>query len=1145
MSEMKIIKRTAACITALTCLCGSLPVFAADGGEDVAYVDFTDEKTVDMTVEMGSGEPVLVDRDGRTGWQISDEAGEEAAASIYIELSDSFAGDAEDGNTFEVEIDYYDEGSALFNFLYNSWDMDRYFAGRAMTESLGANGTAADIKQWRTATFRVQDGNFKGKRDYPDMIISAGYLNRNRIDENTINEFGRTYGEGYLTNWGKSTTRDPIVIGAVRVKKLDTKNPLSVTASYDFEAYTIFNDEAAKINYSVENISDEPYDLNAKYEILYGGEVIKTKDDTLSVGAGETKELSVDMGSVDKYGELVFRATFSGNGIENVTEMPLCHAREPKEANERLGTNVHFEGSQAYPQDFDGEYELIKRAGYSSTRNTIRWYRTQTSPGVDELNPQLTKELEYQEKYGLDFLPNAAIDDTVTGDMTSPETLAKFSDHCEWLAKTYKGKSEYIQTENEWNIHAGTQFADKAEGYLPLLKATHDGLKRGDPDVKILGVCWAGYAPADFRNLFDAGCLDYMDAFSYQYYWQGRNPVDGNIFKNGEELKELLAEYGCEDMPVIMSECGWNDGFDSAVTTEDTASWHAQLILQNSAWKTYDKLYTYEFANSGEKKSYTEACFGAVESAYGTYPSKPKPAYYATAMANWALSGTEFIDALDGMENTSRLYAFRYSRDNGDDLGNNMIALWHLDGRKIMGLDLGTDKCKMYDMYGNECELSAVNGVFTVTVSERPMYLIGDFDKIEEAQPQVTVDTLEIDAAPEDSVIQTISISGADGAELVPCTSRLVADEGNTVENGTVQYTAKTPSFKLFNDRAEYDIVKDGAVIYHGDVKVNGADTITVDVEQKLLDEKYPNRWGLDIYVTNNRNSGAVNGTITFNTPSDFASLMTASFENLKSRETRRIRLFMPEIQTKEMRLLNMTVNVSGYASQDYSQRLFFTVVPYADEKPVVDGIAEKGEYNGDSWFSIKAGEPTENNSKQMYESLDGITMHMGDDDLSARATMKYDDENIWFFIDVTDDVFVNNNSDDALWNGDSVQMGIADEGDNVSSYCELTAALTPKGPQIYRHYTNNDANPVGLVTNMELAVVRDGIHTRYEIRLPWSEVLSDPSRVKAGYRPKFALLINEDDGKGRNAYLEYSNTLGALGTYKNISMFSDMILAD
>ena len=124
-----------------------------------------------------------------------------------------------------------------------------------------------------------------------------------------------------------------------------------------------------------------------------------------------------------------------------------------------------------------------------------------------------------------------------------------------------------IQTENEWNIHAGTQFADKAEGYMPLLKATYEGLKRGDPDVKILGVCWAGYAPTDFRNLFDAGCLDYIDAFSYQYYWQGRNPVDGNLFKNGEEVRELLAEYGHEDMPIIMSECGCNDGFDSAVTT--------------------------------------------------------------------------------------------------------------------------------------------------------------------------------------------------------------------------------------------------------------------------------------------------------------------------------------------------------------------------------------------------------------------------------------------------------------------------------------------------------------------------------------------------------------------------------------------------
>ena len=95
---MKLAMRALACMTAFMFSLEGLPVFALeDSGDGIAYVDFTEGKSIDMTVEMGSGEAVEVDRDGRKGWQISDEQNDEAAASIYIELSDSFAGDQDDG----------------------------------------------------------------------------------------------------------------------------------------------------------------------------------------------------------------------------------------------------------------------------------------------------------------------------------------------------------------------------------------------------------------------------------------------------------------------------------------------------------------------------------------------------------------------------------------------------------------------------------------------------------------------------------------------------------------------------------------------------------------------------------------------------------------------------------------------------------------------------------------------------------------------------------------------------------------------------------------------------------------------------------------------------------------------------------------
>lgn len=1141
---MKMFNRIICYLTVLSCFIGLAPVYAAEvDDESIAVVDFSQSEMKRLTAKMGNGDAVIVERDGRKGWQLSGESNNLADSSIYIELDDSFAGSVTDGNVFEVEVDYYDEGSSLFNLLYNSWDKNSYFAGTVVAESAGAFGSKTSIKQWKTAAFRIQDGKFLGNKTLPDIAISANARNTNTLQDNTINEFGTTYNKYYLETYGRTSTEDPIVIGAIRIKKLENKNPFDVKIEFDFDSYAIFDNEPVKLNCTVKNVQEKAYSAQAKYEITDDkGNVIKVLDETFDIDASQTKDFRVDMGSIDKYGELNVRATFTSDGVENVTEVPFAHCREAKEANERLGANVHFEGSNRYPQDFDGEYRLLKKAGYSSIRDSVRWGDVAAS-GTPSLTPMLRKEMEYQKKYGLDFSPAVNIDELVTGERSSPETLEKFKEYCAWLSNEYKGYCEYFESDNEWNLHMDSVLTD----YINLIKATYEGLKKGNPDAKVMGGDWAGYLMKDFRMMGETGCFDYMDAFSYHYYYPTKGSADSSVFPQGEAIKQLFKEFNRPDMPLFLTEYGWSDCFANAITREDVAQWTAQTILQNAAWKTYDRIYPYEFANSGEQKRYNESCFGDIESPYSTYPSKPKPSYIATAMANWALSGTEYEDALEGLEPASGLYVYKYKRKNDDGLGNDMIALWTINDRDELGLKLGANNCKVYDMYGNECDLQAVNGVFSFALTYRPIYLIGDFDTFTKVASQVKITGLTLNGATDDTVIQNIELSGAEDAKIVPLDeSKFEVIENNDIKNGKSRIVLKTPSKSVFNSRSEYDIVKDGKVLYHGDIRINSVETLLIDVSHKMVDSKSPNRWMLEISVTNNRNSSNVSGILDIKEPASFAKMMSGSFTDLAPQETKTFKYFMPEILSKEMRLFDVDVKLKSGETLNSTKRLFFTVVPYADTKPVVDGKADKDEYSSDTWFDIKAGEPTSQYNKEMYESLyNSGKMHLGDEDLSAKATMKYDEESVWFFIDVTDDKFVNNEVDAMIWNGDGIQIGITDE--NIargSKYCELTVALTHEGPQVYRHKTNNSSNPIGIVTDCEVAIVRDGNHTKYEIRLPWNQVLIEPEKVKAGYKPKFAFLINEDDGLGRNSYMEYSQSLGAIGTYKDVAMFSDMTLA-
>ena len=263
------------------------------------------------------------------------------------------------------------------------------------------------------------------------------------------------------------------------------------------------------------------------------------------------------------------------------------------------------------------------------------------------------------------------------------------------------------------------------------------------------------------------------------------------------------------------------------------------------------------------------------------------------------------------------------------------------------------------------------------------------------------------------------------------------------------------------------------------------------------------------------------------------------TISELKPQETKNFRIFMPEIVTKEMRDFNVELNLSGGETFKKEHSMFFTTVPYAYNKPTIDAVASPGEYSSETWFDINAGENGEN-----VELLTPDTAHKGDNDLSGKATALYDEENIYFFIETTDDIFVNKHTGDRIWDGDSIQIGLSDQG-TPSTYSELTIALTSEGPQMYRHLTNDGDNPVGFVENVDLQIVRKNNKTYYEMAIPWEEALNDTSGVGPGYKPRFAFLINEDDGLGRNSYMEYSQVLGAIGTYKNTSYFSDMYLAD
>jgi len=166
----------------------------------------------------------------------------------------------------------------------------------------------------------------------------------------------------------------------------------------------------------------------------------------------------------------------------------------------------------------------------------------------------------------------------------------------------------------------------------------------------------------------------------------------------------------------------------------------------------------------------------------------------------------------------------------------------------------------------------------------------------------------------------------------------------------------------------------------------------------------------------------------------------------------------------------------------------------------------------------------------------------MDSQEVAPRFTAKFavgvTDAAIDIAVEVTDAIPKPDGQGVELWNGDSVQFafdcdGSGEEGGNT----EFVAALTEHGPEIWKNLASQMGGdlpakwsaPGSQVANASFTAVRDGETVLYKVRLPWSELY--PLTHEPGKPLRFSILVNNNDGKGRAGYLEWS---GGIGDEKN-----------
>ena len=165
-----------------------------------------------------------------------------------------------------------------------------------------------------------------------------------------------------------------------------------------------------------------------------------------------------------------------------------------------------------------------------------------------------------------------------------------------------------------------------------------------------------------------------------------------------------------------------------------------------------------------------------------------------------------------------------------------------------------------------------------------------------------------------------------------------------------------------------------------------------------------------------------------------------------------------------------------------------------------------------------------------------GPSLYGGLADLTLRAAARYEEGTLYFGVQVTDDTHANSAADDALYQGDSLQIAFDVNRDLGDAYDdddhELSFALVGAETHSSRFHGSGDSS-------WEAVVRCSGSTATYELRLPRTSL--PPARLMAGELLGFSFLVNDADGSGREGWLEFTPGIGA---GKDPYLFGELVLS-
>jgi hypothetical protein len=718
------------------------------------------------------------------------------------------------------------------------------------------------------------------------------------------------------------------------------------------------------------------------------------------------------------------------------------------------------------------------------------------------------------------------------------------------LVTSLEGICDEFEIYNEWPGQATNKTKATPEAYAEFLKATHKAIKEANPNAKVIAFC-CFYNDAEWidevLNALGENPGQYFDIVSihpYLNYWINVQYPERDYIDGMENVMAVLKKYGVENKKIYATEYGFSTEFTvygvKTIDEKRKSDYSIRMMLLSE--KYFDKSWLYTATKKVGMNVAYEAGIGHTASSYETeiaYEALPSAVSFA-AFNKIMGDSTLIYDKMYPMtmgDEADDIYVNKHKLADGDEC----LTIWRVGGEKTMSIDIGCDYVRILDSYGNEKELYAVDGCITMKVGEEPMYIVANkigepiFKENAVFDMQYRANTLidgEFEIFYEDNsksqTEQEISVSDNMKIESV------YKNNGKSIvkiSTGNNRGNFENYSFRdgKAPERVCLKLIKNGRVVFEEYAEVLYDDTLDVNLE--ILPYR-SGRWQAVLSIRNNNPKKSVDGNINL-TSGNGETLETSKIGVLMPGQKRIKRFNIPQSMTGEKLEIIAKVAMTNGVTTEKNASSEFSALLKTNKKPVIDGVLQSGEWNVYT-------SPITLNDVEVAKRYTGWN---GDSDLSGEIYAMYDNENFYMAAKVKDDTHFGKDSQNRLWAQDCIQFSFSPGNEATSPITEFALSLCEGDETKIQRYlsavasgADYDINNLGNIK--AVAKKQDDNTVVYEMIIPWSEIF--PDGYKMGESVNFSLLIADNDGNGREGWLEFGR---GIGDSKDASRFKNITL--